>query len=108
MWTKGYHSNFLVVKIYQSGRRGFFIPVPIFIFEQLLDAAEDLLWLSECIVPRWYHRAACFGNAQEGRMMSPYTMVRMCDELLFQLRKYGKLTLVEVDAEDANVRIDLW
>jgi hypothetical protein len=110
MWTKqqtGYHSFLMLVRI--GFESGFTIPIPIplFLLDQTLDAVEDLAWLAEKLFLRWAvptpdrdcnspHHTRNWTNFAG----APTKALRLCREIIRELRRYGKWRMVEVEARD--------
>ena len=106
MWTKsaGYRSFFLLIRL-RIGN-GFLIPIPIplFLLDQTLDIIEDLAWLAEKFTPARSVRWRESGGRQNAPWVwwsgSPTLAVKLCREMVNELRRYGKWRMMEVDAHD--------
>lgn len=107
MWTKsaGYRSFFLMVRL-RIGE-GFLIPIPIplFLLNQTLDIIEDLAWLAEKCMGTSRFTRPCDSDINGCRSWtqlagSPTTAVKLCREMIAELRRYGNWRMVEVDARD--------
>jgi hypothetical protein len=109
MWTRksGYRSFFMLVRI-RIGT-GFLIPIPVplFLLDQTLDAIEDLVWLAE----KWVRPEVVRSGRRPGSDLnrfrqwtelagSPSRAVKLCREMIEELRRYGKWRMVELEARD--------
>lgn len=108
MWTKpSYRSFFMVVRIRVGEGLLIPIPIPLFLLNQILDVIEDLAWLGEKFVfpggTRSGHR-----HDQDIKHFrswidsggSPTQAVKLCREMVEELRRYGKWRMVEVEARE--------
>jgi hypothetical protein len=89
MWTRkhwqGYQSLFLLVRV-RSGRFRLTLPVALFLFDETLEIFADWLWLVEKLIP------VRIG----GDYFLPHEMLGLGRELLGELRRHGRYSLVEV------------
>lgn len=95
-------SLFLVVRVKTSKmKRGLFIPMPLFVFDEvvrgLADLAELLMWLA----PGLERRVSAHVGPR------PVEWIRMVADIIPELRAYGRWTLVEVESADTRVYINM-
>lgn len=109
MWTKSarYRSLFLIVR-FRIGE-GFLIPIPIplFLLDQTLDAVVGLAWLADKFMAAGQTQTTrqCVSDTNSCRSrtqlaVSPSLAVKLCREIIAELRRYGKWRMVEADARD--------
>jgi hypothetical protein len=110
MWIKqqtGYRSFFMLVRIGFGNGSTIPVPIPLFLLDQTLDAVEDLVWLAEILFLRWAvptsnrdcnypHHARHWTNY----IGAPTKALRLCREIIWELRRYGKWRMVEVETRD--------
>ena len=107
-------SRFLLVKIKIPNKFKFTIPIAFIVFDDLLDVLEDWMWLFEMLVPHWKIKANNFlQNHSHTKHISwsveiITSLCKLPGGLLYELRKYGKWKLVEVDTSDAYVSVEFY
>lgn len=99
MWIKPYRSQYLIIQI----RKGMFrivVPVPLFLFTQLLEALADLAALVEFIVP--VRIRVLPERFQSGspflKQASPYDLLERLRILFDGIRCVGRLRMVEIES----------
>lgn len=102
-------SQFLLIRISQGGLRRLVIPVPLYVLDLTLTAFGDLARLVDALAPHRLRALRRFhpGGAG-GRRVSVEFLWTACTQLLDELRKYGRLRLVEVQAGRVRVFIDFY
>ncbi len=110
MWNKpifSYRSFFMVVRLGFGSGITIPIPIPLFLLDQTLDAVEDLAWLAEKLFLRWTVLLSdkdCYSRYHARRWShfagAPTQALRLCREIIRELRRYGKWRMVEVETDD--------
>lgn len=109
MWTKttSYRSFFMLVRVRIGAGFLFSIPIPLFLLDQTLDVVEDLAWLAEKFVLPGVAHSSYQHDSDLKRFRSwtqvagsPRRAVKLCREIIDELRRYGKWRMVEVEARD--------
>ena len=115
MWIRRSQAFFLLVKISRSGvNHGLFrrltIPVPLFMVDDLLDSFYSLARCGEAIGKLI---SPSSGNAyqpgrrvQLGIKVSPG--IKILQEMIEELRRAGRITLVDIDTEGVKFNLDLY
>lgn len=107
MWIRqSRQALFLLVKIQWKQEnsapwRRLTVPVPIFIAEDLLESAYDLMTVFERITLRGKRRISW-------RRVEITPFIKLMSEFLAELRRQGRLNLVHVDVEKVKVGVDLY
>jgi len=71
------------------------IPLSLFVLDQTLAAVQDLLWLVERLSPGLRRRIS-EKIGKQGWAPGPGESIRLCRELVHEMRRYGKWRMVEV------------
>jgi hypothetical protein len=100
-----YRSLFLLVRI-RTGGFGLTLPLALFLIDETFEILADLLWLVEKFIParvfsgyayyRQDWKAKRFKSSME-KWPSPHQILELCRELLNELRRHGRYSLVEVE-----------
>jgi len=128
-------SQFLLIRVSQGGFRRFALPVPLYVLDLTLDAFSDLAALADTLAPGRLgalKRADLGGlggpgggsvagslingggNAdggsagRRGRRLSVERVLALVLALFRELRRHGRLRVVEVQAGKVRVSIDLY
>ncbi len=94
MLINAQQSMFMIVKIKRENRNMIFIPIPIYIFVELVDAIEDLTWLINKFLPKSYDGI--------------YHISNLLCETLYEIRKHGQWTMAEIDVEDYCIQLEFY
>lgn len=123
MWTKpiGYRSFFMLIRVRVGKGLLLPIPIPLFLLDQTLDVIEDLAWLAEKLVLPGINRSSRRQVQDRKRLWSwfdpaslansvgsPTRAVKLCREMIEELRRYGKWRMVEVEAQDPQKKEPVW
>ena len=110
MWIKNnlvYRSFFMIVRLGFANGITIPIPIPLFLLDQTLDVIEDFVWLGEKLLFYWtipLHHQNDFRRQPFRYWMSfagtPSKALKLCREIIWELRRYGKWRMVEVEACD--------
>ncbi len=102
-----YRSFFIVVRIGFENGFTLPLPVPLFLLDQALDAVEDLVWLAEKLFLQWAVQSPNGNNDQRTQRRywnsfagTPTKAVQLCREITWELRRYGKWRMAEVEVRD--------
>lgn len=112
MWTKR-RSFLILVRIHHKGLKKLTIPIPIAILEETIQALIDLLWLPELIYQGW-HTKLTKSMADKWRAgnlpssLSPVHLLELCQDIIGELRKYGRWQMVGVEQESNKVSVDFY
>jgi hypothetical protein len=102
-------SQFLLVRVSMGGFRRFVIPLPFYVLDITLAAFSDLACLLDSVAPKWMQRAKRFGRSTFGtEKVSLEAALNLVLRLLWEIRKYGRLRIVEVQSGKVRVFIDLY
>lgn len=107
MWNnlKGYRSFFMLVRVQVKSGFSLTIPIPLFLLDQTFEVFEDLAWLAEKLVLRWaIPLDSNFPNSRHfcrwtGGTGAPSQILKLCREIIWELRCYGKWRMVEVETQ---------
>jgi hypothetical protein len=87
------------------------VPIPLFLLDQTLDIIEDLAWLAEKFVFPGMARSGRRDDQDRKNFRlwfdpagSPTLAVKLCREMIGELRSYGKWRMVEVEARHPKKR----
>lgn len=111
LWTRP--SLFLVVRIKREGRLGIVIPVPVWILEELFNTLADLVWLGEVTFGRFGKTYIRDQNAKHSfvrslTLHSPSQALEILREVVAELRKHGRFSMVEVDDGKNKIYVDVF
>jgi len=108
MWNSkhglGYKSLFLLVRV-RSGRFRFTLPLALFLIDETLEIFTDLLWLVGKLIPVRIGGEYSYCGSERKKLkgknfreqgFSPHEIIDLCRELLGELRRHGRYSLVEV------------
>ncbi len=110
MWTSGSKSRFLLVKIRHKRSPGFSIPIAFGVFNELIEATQELVDVVESFIPKdkrksWIRHLSSNKLSLE---ISVGGVIKMLMTLFEELQSYKGLRLVEVESEDINVRVEFF
>ena len=112
MWTKSQLSRIMLVRVKHKSSWTLSIPMSFMVFDELMDAFEDCVWLSEGLFPRWKQKKLYWKgkimNYTPAEAVSVGVLIRLSRELLYELRKYKRWKLAEVDVEDVHVTVEFF
>jgi hypothetical protein len=100
-----YRSLFLLVRV-RSGRFRLTLPLALFLLDETFEILADMVWLVEKFVPARFYKefpySGCDWKVTEFKMSmeqgtSPHQILELCRELLNELRRHGRYSLVEVE-----------
>lgn len=94
-------SQFLLIKISQGGLRRLAIPVPLYVVDITINAFSDLAHLIDTVMPKGIQRIFPGGLSVSG-------IIVVCSQSFQELRKYGRLSLVEVQSGKVRISIDFY
>jgi hypothetical protein len=109
-------SQFLLIRVSQGGFRRFALPVPLYVLDLTLDAFSDLAALADTLAPKWKGGLKRFdlgvggrsGSGGPPRRLSVERVLALVLALFRELRRHGRLRVVEVQAGKMRVSIDLY
>jgi hypothetical protein len=108
VWSKS--AKFLIVRVKVQKSRGFTFPVPLFVVDELFEALADLVRAGEYVIK-------CVPLPKESnarkhlswvKTISPSGFISITHNVLRDLRKHKGLDLVDVETDEAQVKIHLW
>ncbi len=115
MWIskpfKMYCSFFLLVRVRSGGFR-MTLPLALFLIDETFDMIGDMIWIAEKFIPkRVYDRYldAGFDDDRNGNPTAdevpPLRQIsELCREMINELRRYGRYSLVEVEVGKGSHR----
>ena len=107
MLTKSALSKIMLIKIKHGRKMKLTIPVAFIVFDEMLEIAEDWLWVFERLHPDW--------NKKLLKWKSDYVPLNdfslgeafeLIQELFYELRKHRSFKLVEVDTKEIYVAVE--
>ena len=102
----------MLVRIKLIGKMGFMVPIPFYVLDIIVDAIGDLAWVADLSRPiglnKLQKHLTHHGWGHIGKQISFAKVLNIFQELISELRKYGRWRLVEVKTEDVQVSIDLY
>jgi hypothetical protein len=116
MWNSksrhGYKSLFLLVRVRSGGFR-ITLPLALFLIDETLEMIAGMLWLVEKFAPvRIGGEYSCCGSEwrrpkiqkfkEQGLL--PHEILELCRELLDELRRHGRYSLVEAEVGEGSQR----
>jgi hypothetical protein len=102
-------SQLLLVRVSIGGFRRFVIPLPIYVLDITLAAFSDLVAILDSLVPKSLQKAKRLGLSTFGaEKISLEAVLNLFLQLLWEVRKYGRLRIVEVQSGKVRVFIDLY
>ncbi len=108
MWIskpfKMYRSFFLLVRVRSGGFR-MTLPLALFLIDESFDIIGDMLWIAEKFIPKRVYEQyldAGFdgdrnGNPTADEIPPIRQILELCREMINELRRYGRYSLVEVE-----------
>jgi len=85
------------------------IPLPIYVLDITLAAFSDLVAILDSLVPKSLQKAKRLGLSTFGaEKISLEAVLNLFLQLLWEVRKYGRLRIVEVQSGKVRVFIDLY
>ena len=109
MWNsqsfRVYRSLFLLIRV-RSGSFRLTLPLALFLIDEALEIISELLWLSERFIPHKYYSRYLYsdhdwkGSPLPGRerdIFLPHQVLELCRELVYELRRHGRYSLVKVE-----------
>lgn len=108
MLTKKQYSSLILVKIRGAKKFSFIVPIPLLVLEETINAISDLFWIIETPISLFAGKHNDSHIRNFFRLKGSSQIIRLCSQLLHELRSTGRLRLVEVKNEEALVYIDLF
>lgn len=107
MWSKS--ALLLMVRIKLRNRRGFSLPVPVWVVDEFMEALTDLAWLGELTIkhlptPRDEKTRSHLRWVKE---ISPKGIIMASHGLIKDLSRHKGLDFVDVETGDVQVKITL-
>lgn len=103
----------MLVRVSHGNGFNITIPISLLVLDQTFDALEDLVWLVEKLFLRWIFRARCLDDpyvkhehflTRANIAEAPSHVLRLCREMIDELRSYGRWRMVEVEVPSARVK----
>lgn len=96
-------SLFLVVRVKTPKmKRGLFIPMPLFVIDEVVGGLADLAELWVRLTPGPKRRDAAHLGPH------PIEWIRTVAGIIPELRAYGRWTLVEVESKDTRIYVSMY
>lgn len=96
----------MLIRVKTSGRRGLIIPVPLYVLDIYFRAIADLCLVGQGILKiSSFHEYA--GWSKWGKGINLSAAWEMVEEMFGELKRFGRLRMVEVKNEGNEVTIDL-
>jgi hypothetical protein len=88
----------------RSGNFWLTLPLALFLIDETLEIVADLLWIVNKFIPIGISNPHCGSKRKNpkfqsliGQGFSPHQVLELCRELLNELRKHGRYSMVEVE-----------
>lgn len=91
MWNR-HQSSFAILKVRHRSFK-FILPVPLFIFDDLLKGALDLALLGEWFFPR---------------QKLPSTVISMALHLVYELRRLGRWQMADIAFDEHQISLSFY
>lgn len=106
-----YRNLFLLVRIRSGGFR-LTLPMALFLLDETFDIIGDMLWLAEKFIPKRFYRQYLYhrldGNPKINESMNdvfpPRQILKLCRELMNELRRHGRYSLLEAEVGKGSCR----
>lgn len=110
MLTSRSKSRFLLVKVRHKRSFGFSIPIALNVFNELLEATQELVDAVESFMPSnkrnsWIRHLSSNKLSWE---ISVGGIIKMLMALFQELQSYNGLKLVEVKSKDVDVKVEFF
>ncbi len=115
MWIskpfKMYRSFFLLIRVRSGGFR-VTLPLALFLIDESFDIIGDMIWIAEKFIPKHvyvqYLNTGLYGdrngNPTADEVPPLRQILELCREMINELRRYGRYSLVEVEVGKGSHR----
>ena len=101
-------SQFLLIRVSAGGLRRLVIPIPLYVLDLTLTAFWDLARLVDALAPNRLRVLRGFGLGAGRQRISVEFLLTALMRLFHELRRHGRLRVVDVRAGRVRVLIDLY
>ena len=107
MLTSPALSQIMLVRIRRGKKFKFIIPIAFAPFEDILEVLEDWIWLIKGLFPSWkkIENFSFKKNAIEACSLD--AVYKHVEEGFYTFRKYRGIHMVEIDAKDLYLSVEL-
>jgi|GEM_PF-880299 len=107
MWNNSV--RFLMVRVKVQKHRGFAFPVPLWVVGQFLEALTDLAWVGESVIRRipLPQDEKARKHLSWVKTFSPSGVITVTHSMMKDLSQYKGLDLVDVQAGEVQVKINI-
>jgi len=101
-------SFFLLVRVQTPSAR-FCFPVPLYLFSLTLELMSDFFLVIDHLCPGWFDRLISHkkNHCKKVSNLKPTQMLTLAQQLLSELRHYGRWRMVEVEVPAKKTRVYL-
>lgn len=100
----------MLVRI-RTGKIRLIIPMPLFLAEQTLEAAGELVRLAERLLPTLFVRIKNNPKMAGFRHVSPGRLIELSGQFFEEMRRCGRWRMVEIEAgkqHDLRIYVDFY
>lgn len=110
MLTSRSKSRFLLVRVRHKRSFGFSIPIALNVFNELMEATQELVEVVESFIPR-NNRKSWIRHLSSNQLsweISVGGIIKMLMVLFQELQSYKGLKLVELESKDVDVKVEFF
>lgn len=109
MLTNLRKSFLMIVRVKDKNIRGLVIPIPLFVISYTLNSLADLIWFGEWVFGPLIRMHLRKKGKHRWLNDVPFSvLIRQFILLIDELRKHGRLKMVEVEHDQTRVNVDLY
>ncbi|MDR3541314.1 MAG: hypothetical protein P4L69_10170 [Desulfosporosinus sp.] len=107
MWTKS--AKLLMVRVKVQKRRGFLIPIPIWVIDEFLEALADLAWVGELVLNRIPLPRDEKARKHQSwiKTCSPSGIIIVSHNMIKDLSRYKGLDVVDMNTGEVQVKVSI-